>query len=71
MRYHKAIEVTEEQANAIKCGRAVSLSSVVVVAQGDRYYDVRGMTDTEIDAFVGDLARAEYTALKAASSLPH
>jgi hypothetical protein len=46
------------------------LTDVVVVSRGDRFYDVRAMTQSEIDAFIADLARAEHTELQAAARLP-
>lgn len=70
MRYHKAVEVSKDQARKITSTRSSALSDVVVVARGDRYYDVRAMTEAEIEAFVEDLARAEYADLKAAAARP-
>ena len=71
MRFYSAIEVTEDQAEAIKGTLTPSLSSVVVISQGNRFYDVRSMTSAEIGSFVGELARAECAALDAASARPH
>jgi hypothetical protein len=71
MRFHKAVEVTEEQARAITGTPTPALSSVVVISQGEHYYDVRGMTQAEIQAFVDDLARIECAAVDAAAARPH
>ncbi len=71
MRYHKALEITEEQAHSIASQHTTALSEVVVVSRGNRYYDVRAMTDIEITAFINDLAREEYAALRAAAARPN
>lgn len=71
MRYHKAIRISEEQARAITSTRTSALSDVVVISRGDRYYDVRAMTDAEITAFVEDLARAEYADVELAAARPN
>lgn len=71
MRYHKAIAITKEEALSIANERTEALSNVVVVSRGDSYYDVRGMNDAEIKAFIDDLARAEHASSIAAASLPH
>jgi len=71
MRFHKAIEVTEQEAHAITCTSTSAVSNVVVISQGDRYFDVRTMTEAEIKAFADDLARAEYAGLKAATAHKH
>jgi len=71
MRYHKAITISEEQAQEITSKRTTALSDVVVISRGERYYDVRAMTETEIKAFVDDLARAEYADMKAAVARPN
>ena len=60
MRYHNAIAVSKEQARKITSTPTITLSDMVVISRGETYYDVRGMTDTDITAFVEDLARAEY-----------
>jgi hypothetical protein len=70
MRYHKAVEITEEEAFSITNQRTTAVSDVVVVSRGDRYYDVRTMNDAEIKAFIDDLAREEHAALKATALRP-
>ena len=71
MRYHKAIEITKPEAESIIGKRTVALSEVVVVSRGERYYDVRGMNHAEINAFIDDLARAEYAALEVETARQH
>lgn len=65
MRYHKAVRITKVEARSIVAHRSHALCDVVVISRGDSYYDVRGMNQIEIDAFVDDLARAEFAALEA------
>lgn len=65
MRYHKAILITLVEARWIMDRCSDALSEIVVISRGERYYDVRAMTQTEIDAFVEDLARAEFAELEA------
>lgn len=64
MRYHKAIEVTKPEADFIIATGTSTLSDVVVVSQGGKFYDVRALSRDELDAFVADLARTEYAALE-------
>lgn len=72
MRFHKAIQVSKAQAREITgANSTISLTDWVVISQGKSYYDVRAMTDTEIRAFVDDLARAEQLAQKEAAALPN
>lgn len=66
MRYHKAVAITKVEARWIMDHRCDALSEIVVVSRGERYYDVRAMTQLEIDAFLEDLVRAEFAQLDAA-----
>jgi hypothetical protein len=70
MRYHKAKILSKPEADRIIGRQTPALSDIVVISRGDRFYDVRAMTDVEIEAFVADLARAEYADLRAAAALP-
>jgi hypothetical protein len=69
MRYHKAIAVNKAEANFIIGSGSAALSDTVVVSRGAQYYDVRGMTQSEIEAFVADLARAEHAETEAKAAL--
>lgn len=72
MRFHKAVEISKPEADFIIEGRAQSTaqSDIVVIARGEKYYDVRAMTYSEVEAFVADLARAEHDAETARRALP-
>ena len=69
MRYHKAIAVNKAEANFIIGSGTSALSETVVVSRGAQYYDVRAMTQSEIEAFVADLARTEHAATEAKAAL--
>jgi len=71
MRYHKAARITKPEADSIIASGSVSLTDTVVLSHMDSWYDVRRMTAAEIDAFVSDLARAEFAAQKASAFPPH
>lgn len=71
MRFHKAVRITKVEARSIVAHRSPALSEVVVIARGDRYYDVRGMNPAEINAFVDDLARAEFAVLESDRARPN
>jgi len=71
MRYHKAVEITEPEADSIITTGAPSLTDVVVISHGDKWYDVRSMTRAECEAFVADLARAEIIAQEEQLRLPN
>lgn len=70
MRYHKAKALSKPEADRIIGKSTPALSDVVVISRGHRYFDVRMMTNAEIEAFVADLARAEYADVLAAAALP-
>jgi hypothetical protein len=72
MRYHKAIEITEAEADLIIATPGISVTDIVVISQVEKWYDVRAMTRGELEAFNADLARAEIAAEdeEAQKSLP-
>ena len=63
MRFHKARALSKPEADRIIGRENTALTDVVVVSRGDRFYDVRAMTQSEIEAFIADLARAEQTGI--------
>jgi len=71
MRYHKAVEITQPEADSIITIGGVSLTDTVVISHGDKWYDVRSMTRAECEAFVADLARAEIITQDAQLRLPN
>ncbi len=71
MRYHKATEITQREADSIIATGGVSLTDTVVISHGDKWFDVRSMTRAECEAFVADLARAEIIAQQEQLLLPN
>jgi hypothetical protein len=71
MRYHKAIEITKVEADSIIAKAVASPTGVVVISHREKWFDVRAMTRTEIEAFTADLARLEMTAEEAKKALPN
>jgi hypothetical protein len=71
MRYHKANEITKPEADSLIAAAGTAMADIVVISHGDRWYDVRAMTRSEIEAFVTDLARAEIAAEQEKTSLPN
>jgi len=71
MRYHKAVEITQAEADSIIKTGGVSLTDTVVISHNDKWYDVRAMTRAECEAFVADLARAEIAAQAEQLRLPN
>ncbi len=72
-RYHKAIEITEAEADLIISSSRESITDVVVISQAEKWYDVRAMTQGELEAFTADLERAKTVAddEEAQKSLPN
>ena len=72
-RYHKAVEITEAEADLIIATSKDSVTDIVVISQAEKWYDVRAMTKGELDAFSADLERAKIAAEieKAQKSLPN
>jgi len=72
-RYHKAIEITEAEADVIITTSGNSVTDVLVISQAEKWYDVREMTQSELEAFTADLERAKIAAddEEAQKSLPH
>jgi hypothetical protein len=71
MRYHKAVKVTKPEADYIIGSGSPSLTDTVVLSHMDNWYDVRAMTAAELEAFVSDLARAEFAEQATRAFPPH
>jgi hypothetical protein len=71
MRYHKAVEIHKVEADFIAATSVASLNENVVICHGQHWYDVRGMTERELEEFVADLLRAQLEELHAGLLLPH
>jgi hypothetical protein len=71
MRFHKAKEVSKGDADAIAGTVTSSLNVNVVISLNDRWYDVRLMTNRELNDFVGDLLRANLADLESGLNIRH
>jgi hypothetical protein len=71
MRYHKAVRITQPEADFIISGPTTSLNECVVVEDGGDWYDVRRMTEQELADFVDGLQRTRLAAVAAGSVTPH
>jgi hypothetical protein len=70
MRYHKAIRIGRPEASFIIGTTTSSPSDVVVMSRRDEWYDVRPLTEKELDEFLEDLLRADIADIQAGFT-PH
>jgi hypothetical protein len=71
MRFHKSKKISAGDAEQIMESATSSLNEHVVISHNDDWYDVRGMTNAELEAFVTDLLRAEKAAIESGLITPH
>ena len=71
MRYHNATPICKVEADFIADTSLSSLNENVVICHGEQWYDVRGMTEKELDDFLADLLRARLEELRAGAVVPH
>jgi hypothetical protein len=71
MRYHKATSITRPEAHAIIASLSLSLNEYVVIEHLDQWFDVRRMTDKEVEDFVDDLIRSSDADVAAGFIIPH
>jgi hypothetical protein len=71
MRYHKATAISKVEADFIAETSLSSLNENVVICHGEQWYDVREMTEKELDDFLADLLRARLEELRAGRVVPH
>ena len=71
MRYHRATPICKVEADFIADTSLSSRNENVVICHGEQWYDVRGMTDKELDDFLADLLRARLDELRAGVVVPH
>jgi hypothetical protein len=70
MRYHKAKIISKPEADYV-IGTADSTRALVVISHHDTWYDVRALTEIELDEFFGDLLRSDMAAIRAGCITPH
>ena len=71
MRYHKAVRISRPEADFIIGTTVLSPNEIVVMSHGGEWYDVRCLTEKELDDFIGDLLRADLLNLRAGCIVPH
>lgn len=71
MRYFKATEINRAEADHIRLTSDGSVSKIVVISLGTRWYDVRRLTERELRDFVDQLMREELELIRAGCDTPH
>jgi hypothetical protein len=71
MRYHKAIKISRPEAHFIIATTPSSRTDLVVIGHHDEWYDVRSLTEKELDGFLEDLMRADIAELRAGCTTRH
>ncbi len=71
MRYHKAVLITRPEAEYIIRSPSVSLNTCAVVESFDVWYDVRRMTEAEMEDFVASLHRDHLAGVASGRLTPH
>jgi hypothetical protein len=71
MRYHKAAAIHKVEADFIANTSQSSRNENVVICHGEQWYDVRALTERELEEFVADLLRAQLDALRSGLLVPH
>jgi hypothetical protein len=71
MRYHKAISISKVEADFLIDGPTTSVGEYIVVQILGEWYDVRQMTERELNAFVDDVQRSYVDDVTAGFLDPH
>ena len=72
MRFHKVRKISWAEAKLISQTCTSSLNANVVMSHNEHdWYDIRRMTDNELEDFMRDLFRAERALLQSGLILPH
>jgi hypothetical protein len=71
MRYFQVTEITRPEADHIRLTADDSVSKIVVISLGTRWFDVRRLTEQELQGFVDQLVRGELELLRAGRDAPH
>ena len=71
MRYHKATEISSSHANAILESAWTSQNALPVMNLFDAWFDIRLMTDNEVESFTRDWMRNMAAEIKSGRSKPH
>ena len=71
MRYHKAVAIHKVEADFIADTSIQSRNENVVICHSEQWYDVRALTEKELEEFVADLLRAQLDELRSGLLVPH
>jgi hypothetical protein len=71
MRFHKSKKISGAEAERIIETSSSSLNGHVVISHNDDWYDVRLMTNAELQDFVAGLVQAEESAIRSGLITPH
>ncbi|MFA5952956.1 MAG: hypothetical protein WC807_22095 [Hyphomicrobium sp.] len=71
MRYHKAAVISEPEARYIIKHQCDSLNACVVIEHFGQWFDIRRMTEKEVEAFVDDLGWQRSAEVAAGLITPH
>lgn len=71
MRFHKAIAISEPEARYIIEHETSSLNECVIIEHLGKWFDVRRMTEEELEMFLDDLNRAREDEVTAGLHTPH
>ena len=71
MRYHKAVAINKVEADFIAETSVSSRNENVVICHGEQWYDVRALSERELEDFVADLLRAQLDQLRSGLLEPH
>jgi hypothetical protein len=71
MRYHKAVPILKVEADFLASTSARSRNANVVIRHGEQWYDVRALTEKELQEFVTDLLRVQLDEVRSGLIAPH
>jgi hypothetical protein len=71
MRFHKATEISSNHANAILESAWTSQNAHPVMNLFDTWFDIRLMTDNEVNSFTSDWMRNMAAEIQSGGSKPH
>lgn len=71
MRYHKAKKISKPEADYVIETADSSRNALVIMNHHNTWYDVRAMTEKELDEFFADLLRSDLANIRAGCITPH
>jgi hypothetical protein len=71
MRYHKAVAIFKVEADFLASTANDSRNANVVICHAEQWYDVRALSEKELEEFITDLLRARLDELRFGLLTPH